>query len=267
MLRTRILSALLLIPVAAWVIWAGGWWFFAAVLVIAALAGYEFAQLMGQGGYTLSTVVVLAVIGVSLLDAGFPSLGIAVPGLAWVLILSISWQLFQAQDRAPTTHWALAIAGGLYVGWLSACAIRLRGLPDGLAWTILAVLITWVGDSAAYFTGRAIGRHKLWPRLSPGKTWEGFIGGIVGGMVTGLLVGYLMWRWMGAIGPWHGLALGLVASILGVAGDLAISMVKRQVGAKDSGHIIPGHGGVLDRTDSLLFVVVTTYCYATWIAG
>ncbi len=267
MLRTRVLSALVLIPIVGWVVWAGGWWFFAAVLFVASLAGHEFNQLMRRGGYAPATIFVLAIIGVSVFDAQLPTLDVAKPGLTWILILSISWQLFRSQNRAPTTNWALTIAGGLYVGWLSSHAIRLRALPGGLAWTILAVLVTWGGDTTAYFVGSAIGRHKLWPRLSPRKTWEGLFGGVIGSMLTGVLVGYLMRQWMGAIGPGQGLSVGLLAAVVGPLGDLAISMMKRQVNAKDSSHIIPGHGGFLDRTDSLLFVVTTTYYYAIWLSG
>jgi len=267
LLRTRVLSALVFVPIAAWVIWAGGWWFFAAVALVAGLAGYEFGRLMRQGDYAPATVFMLAVVGVSLLDAQFPSLNIAVPGLTWILIISISWQLFQAQDKIPTTNWALSMAGGLYVGLLSAHAILLRGLPQGFAWMIAAVLITWIGDSTAYFVGKTFGSDKLWPRLSTRKTWEGLVGGIVGSLLTGALVGYLMMLWMGAIGPVHGLIIGLLGGIIGPFGDLAISMMKRQVNAKDSSHIIPGHGGVLDRTDSLLFIITTTYYYAIWFAG
>jgi phosphatidate cytidylyltransferase len=268
LLRTRVLSALVLIPVAGWMVWAGGWWFFTAILLAAALAGYEFSQLMRRGGYSPAPVFVLAIIGLSLFDAQFPSLDIAKPGLAWILILSISWQLFQSQDKAPTVNWALGIAGGLYVGWLSAHLIRLRALPDGLAWTITAVLVTWIGDTSAYLIGSAIGRHKLWPRLSPGKTWEGVLAGLIGSLLTGGLVGYLTMHWMeGAVGPGQGLIVGLLAAIIGPFGDLAISMMKRQVNAKDSGNIIPGHGGFLDRTDSLLFVLTATYYFAVWFAN
>lgn len=264
MLRTRVLSALVLIPVIGWVIWAGNWWLFAAVLLIAGLASYEFSQLMRRGGYAPATAFILALVGLIALDAQFPSLEIAQPGLTWILILSISWQLFQSQSRAPTTDWALTVAGGLYIGWLSAHLIHLRALPDGLAWTVLAVLVTWGGDTAAYFVGNAVGHRKLWPRLSPRKTWEGLWGGVIGSLLTGAIVGYLARQWVGAVGPGHGLMVGFLAAVVGPFGDLAISMMKRQVHAKDSSYIIPGHGGLLDRTDSLLFIVVATYYYVTW---
>jgi phosphatidate cytidylyltransferase len=267
LLRTRFLSALVLVPIAGLAIWAGGWWFFAAIALIGGLAGYEFSLLVRHGGYAPAPVFILALVAICLLDAQFPALDVVQPGLTGLLMLSISWQLFQAQDKMPTTNWALGIAGGLYLGWLSANAIRLRELPAGLAWILLAVLVTWGGDTAAYFGGKAFGRHKLWPRLSPGKTWEGLIAGIIVSMLTGALVGYLAMNWMGSIGPSRGLIVGLVGGIVGLFGDLSISMMKRQVQVKDSGHIIPGHGGVLDRTDSLLFVIATTYYYAIWFGA
>jgi phosphatidate cytidylyltransferase len=267
LLRTRVLSALILVPIVGWIVWAGGWWLFGAVSLIAVLAGGEYTQLMRRGGYTPATVFVAAIIVISMVDAQFPAYSIARPGLTWILILSISWQLFRSQDKMPITNWALSIAGGLYLGWLPAHMIRLRALPGGLAWTIMALLVTWAGDSAAYFVGNTIGRHKLWPRLSPRKTWEGLAGGIVGSLLAGALVGYLAMRWMGVVGLGPGLLVGLLGAVVGPFGDLAISMMKRQVNVKDSSQLIPGHGGVLDRSDSLLFVIAATYYYAVWFAG
>lgn len=267
LLGTRVLTALILIPIAGWVIWAGGWWLFIALLLVTELAGYEFSQLMRQGGYAPQTIFVLAFTAALLVDAQFPEFALARPALVWLLILSISWQLFRSKDKVPTTNWALGTAGGLYLGLLSAHGILLRALPHGLAWTGLAVLLTWGGDTVAYFVGLRIGRHRLWPRISPGKTWEGFFGGLIACLLIGALIGYLAMRWMGVIGSLHGLIAGLLAAIIGLFGDLAISMMKRQMKVKDSGHIIPGHGGLLDRTDSLFFIVTTTYYYAVWFAG
>lgn len=266
LLRTRLLTALILIPLAGWAIWAGGWWFFGVLFLVAEWGGYEFSQLVRHGGYTPQTVFTLAIIAVLLLDAQFPSLNVLRPALVWLLMLSVSWQLFQSKDTMALTNWALTVTGGLYVGMLAAHGILLRALPQGLAWTVLAVLLTWTGDTAAYFVGTAFGRHKLWPRISPGKTWEGFFGGLITSVATGALVGYLAMLWLGAIGPVHGTLVGLLAGIIGVFGDLAVSMMKRQMKVKDSGNILPGHGGLLDRCDSLLFVLATTYYYAIWLA-
>jgi phosphatidate cytidylyltransferase len=266
LLRARFVTALVLIPMAGWVVWAGGWWFFGALLLVAELGGYEFSQLIRRGGYTPQTVFTLAIIAMLLLDAQFPSLNILRPALVWLLMVSVSWQLFQSRDKMGLTNWALTVIGGLYVGILAAQGILIRALPQGLAWTVLAVLLAWAGDTAAYFVGTTLGRHKLWPRISPSKTWEGFFGGLIACVVTGTLVGYLAMRWVGAIGPVHGTIVGLLAGAIGVFGDLAISMMKRQMNVKDSGNILPGHGGLLDRTDSLLFVIATTYYYAIWLA-
>jgi phosphatidate cytidylyltransferase len=123
-------------------------------------------------------------------------------------------------------------------------------------WLLMAILITWSNDTLAYFTGVTIGKHKLWPRLSPKKSWEGTVGGFLGAALAGGLVAMLSPL---SIGFGLGALIGLIGGILALFGDLSISMVKRQVGVKDSGHLIPGHGGMLDRLDSVLFVVPFVY--------
>jgi phosphatidate cytidylyltransferase len=154
----------------------------------------------------------------------------------------------------------LTLAGGLYIGWGLGHLVALRQLPDGLAWVWLALLATWAADSMAYFVGRAIGRHKLWPRHSPKKTWEGFIAGIGGGLIgAAIVIPFSQIGWV------TGLVAGAIVPIVALFGDLSISMMKRHVGVKDSSNLMPGHGGFLDRADSLLFVSVVIYYYAVWI--
>ena len=268
MLRTRVLSAIFIIlPVVGWSVWAGGWWIFAFAALVAGVSGYEFYRMMRKGEHFPSLVVILAIIAVFFVDVMLPRWDIAPVALIAILMASISWQLFKADSTNPTVDWALSVAGGLYVGGLSIYFVHLRWLPDGLAWMILAILATWMSDSGAYFVGRAIGRHKLCPRLSPGKTWEGIAGGILGGLLAGAVIGTLAMEWLGAVGIVNGLVVGLLAAIVSPFGDLAVSMMKREVQVKDSGHLIPGHGGMLDRTDSLLFVVVTTFYFAIWFGG
>jgi phosphatidate cytidylyltransferase len=138
--------------------------------------------------------------------------------------------------------------------------VALRQVADGLRWLLLSLAITWLADTGAYFIGSTWGRRKLAPRLSPGKTIEGTLGGWLTGVVTGGLVAGLL-----ELGVVHGLALGMLIGVASPLGDLGISMIKRQVGAKDSGHLIPGHGGMLDRIDSILFTVVIGYYYVEWI--
>ena len=144
--------------------------------------------------------------------------------------------------------------------------IRLRGLPDGFWWTLTVLFTIMTADSGAYFVGRAWGRHKLTPTLSPGKTWEGYLGGVISGGLLGALAITLWsthagWRIPSSV---HGLILGLLIATIAPLGDLAVSMIKRQVGAKDSGNIIPGHGGALDRLDSVLWTAVIGYYYVLW---
>jgi phosphatidate cytidylyltransferase len=138
--------------------------------------------------------------------------------------------------------------------------MALRQFGDGLAWIWVALLSTWGADSLAYFTGRTIGRTKLWPRHSPRKTWEGLIGGIVGGMVGAILAALVFDLRLSTV-----IVIGAIIPIAGLFGDLSISMMKRQVGVKDSSNLLPGHGGVLDRLDSLLFVGIVVYYYALWV--
>jgi phosphatidate cytidylyltransferase len=265
MLHTRVRSAALFGPIAILIVALGEWWTLAGMFVVAGLAVSEFTRLMSRGGHQPSFVFMMGVVGVFFLDAALPGKGILLSLLLAVVVVTITAQLFRKDVMQPTVGWALSIAGGLYFGWLLVHFVYLRQLPDGLSWILATLLVTWASDSGAYFVGRFAGRHKLCPRLSPKKTWEGIAGGIAGGLVVGVLVGWVAMRVSGAIGPLPGLALGLLAAIVSPLGDLVVSMMKREVGAKDSGNLIPGHGGILDRTDSLLFVVPATYYLASWL--
>lgn len=262
MLSHRVFSAITLIPIIAWVVYAGDWWFLGALAVAGTLAGQEFYQMMHQGGFQPAPAIGLSLLLFLLLDVSTPEWDIAHPAIVLVIILAFVWHLFQKDDAAPTASWALTVMGGLYLGWFLGHFLLLRARPDGLAWTIVAFLATWISDTGAYFVGLAIGRHKLWPRISPKKSWEGSIGGLVTGVLGSMLI-----AWLAGLPPGHGAAVGALISIIAPFGDFAISMMKRQVGVKDSGSLIPGHGGMLDRLDSLLFSAVVVYYYVKWVVG
>ena len=264
MLRTRLITAAVLLPVAAYCIFLGGVTFLALVLLFLTLAEIEFCRLVARDGFRPALVFGLGMLWVLLLDAQFPVLTLLRPGMALVLLGSLAWHMFHRQS-SPVADWALTVTGGLYLGLCGACLIGLRAMqPDGLWWTLTVVPAIVCADSSAYVFGRAWGRHQLAPALSPGKTWEGYVGGVVfSGLMTALLAS--LWHSRVAIGTavsgYHGLALGVLISVVAPLGDLAVSMIKRQVGVKDSGKIIPGHGGALDRMDSILWAAVIGYCY------
>jgi len=261
-LKQRVLSAAIMVPIALGATYAGGFWFFALIVIVASIAGYEFFRMMRRGGYKPSPVWGLVLIWVLLVDARYPAWQLSRAMLTGVIVLSLCWQLFKKDTSTPATDWALTIAGGLYLGWMAGHFISLRDAPHGLEWTALTLLTTWVADSGAYFVGVSVGRHKCFPRLSPKKTWEGTIGGWFCGVATALLIGLLM-----GLGFVNSLILGVLVSAFLPLGDLAVSMIKRQVGVKDSSGLIPGHGGMLDRIDSLLFAVTVVYYYASLAVG
>jgi len=268
-MRTRLLTAIVLIPIVIWCIYLGGLPFLALVALLLTLAEVEFCRLVARDGFHPALAFGIGMVWLFLLDAQFPSLELLQPGMALILLASLAWQLFHRRG-SPVADWALTVTGGFYLGLCGACLIRLRSLPDGLWWTMTAVPAIMLADSGAFFVGRTWGRRKLAPTLSPGKTWEGYLAGVVvGGLLTALLAS--LWR-VGAgaetaVSGVHGLILGSLIAVFAPLGDLAVSMIKRRVGAKDSGAIIPGHGGALDRVDSILWAAVIGYYYVWFISG
>jgi phosphatidate cytidylyltransferase len=267
MLRTRVLSAAVLIPLVAGLTYAGGWLLAGVLLVVAVRAAYELFQLMHQAGYRPSLAGSAVVMAALLASARYPDLHLTGLVLAAAVMGTLIWHLLHPPQGHPTQSWALTLGAALWLGWLLSHFVLIRdlspafGLGTGTRWLVLMFLTTWVNDSAAYFVGKTIGRHPCSPYLSPKKTWEGTIGGWLGGVAATVLLG----TWLVDL-PWgHGLALGALVATAAPFGDLAKSMVKRQMGVKDFSALIPGHGGMLDRVDSLLFVAPVVYYYATLV--
>ena len=184
--------------------------------------------------------------------------------LTSLVVLPLIWLLLQKQKDGAVAGWVWTVAGILYIGWLLGHLVALRGLEDGRNWVFLTLFATFASDTAAFFTGRAMGRHKLAPDISPSKTWEGAVAGAVGAILMSLLFTlsaplHLPINWGQAI------VLGLLVSVFGQLGDLAESLFKRNMGVKDSGNLLPGHGGLLDRLDSIVFAGVVVYYYAIWL--
>lgn len=258
MFLTRLITALISLPIIVLVVYLGGFWFFATITLLALVAGWEFGRMMKVGGYFTTPVFTLGFILLLLFESYRSDLNLRCI-ISATLLLSLVWQLFDRRSQTPTADWALTLIGGLYIGWGLAHLVAMRELANGLAWVTLAVISTWAADTCAYLVGRTWGRHKLWPRHSPKKTWEGLVGGIAGGVLGAVVVAYLVdFDWEIA------LSVGLLVPVVALFGDLSISMMKRHVGVKDSSNLVPGHGGVLDRLDSLLFVNVAVYYFAVW---
>jgi phosphatidate cytidylyltransferase len=248
----------------------GGLPFLALMAVLTTLAEIEFSILLSRRGFFAIHLFGLGLVWLCLLDGQFPQWGLMSRGLPVLLIVSFSWQVLR-KKRTGVETWAGAIASGLYVGLSGASLVRLRALPgDGLWWTFTAIPVALFADAAAYLIGSKWGRRKLAPRLSPGKTWEGYLGGVVLGTLMGALLGSI---WALGAGPGseitlhRGLVMGLLVAVLAPLGDLTVSMVKREAGVKDTGRLLPAHGGALDRMDSVLFAAVVGYAYVSWFVG
>ena len=170
MFLTRVLSALILTPIVVGLIWIGGWPLSILLLIFLSLAAIEFAQVMRRGGFEPPVFFTITLIIISIADVLYPNVQLLRPAIAFVLISSLTWQLFK-RTGTPTVNWALALIGGLYLGFAGAHFILLRQLPNGERWLLLSLAGTWLADSGAYLVGSRIGRHKMTPTLSPKKSW------------------------------------------------------------------------------------------------
>lgn len=259
MLRTRTISAIVLLIPVALLLWLGGIPWLAGIVLVAGLGVYELSAALRHNNHHPLTVVG-GFLAVALPCAAYidQSLTLLLAVIALAIAASLVMAMLRPDREGALVDWALSIAGMLYVTLLLSYFVALR-VHQGLPWILIGLLCTWACDSAAYLVGRAIGKHAFSPRISPKKTWEGTVGGVAAATLAGLLAMPLLNMPAAA-----GLLLGCAIAIAAVAGDLVESFIKRQLAIKDSGTLIPGHGGVLDRVDSLLFAVTLVYYVAIW---
>jgi phosphatidate cytidylyltransferase len=267
LIRTRILTVIVLLPIVLFFAYLGGLPWLLGILLVGVVAWREMSALLQRTHFTVDHAlgyffIIGAIAEAYLRSTGLISLDLLRPLLAALIMFSLIWALFLRSEH-PTVDWGMTVASALYLGFMLSHFVTLRQRPNGLQWLILAFAVTWAIDAAAFFSGRLFGRHTWWPRLSPKKTWEGLIGGSIAGIVTAMAAGY----YLVGLGLLPGLMLGILAAVFAPAGDLAVSLFKRTAGAKDTGQIIPGHGGMLDRLDSLLFVVPLVTYFAVVVAG
>lgn len=253
-LIVRVTTALVLLPLILWLIWQGGLWFALLIAVAASLCALEVNQLPPDGGAQLSGAALVSVGGAFLLpllhqiQLSFVSVKLV---LAGVLMFAFADALFfEEQVQKAPRRVGLAVLGAVYPGLLLSALIRTRQLERGEWWILLTLTVTWLNDTCAYFAGRAFGTRRLYERISPSKTWEGAIGGAAGSILGALFVQHL---WLPQLSAAGAALIGAGAAALGPLGDLSESMLKRAFGVKDSGRLLPGHGGILDRLDALIF--------------
>jgi phosphatidate cytidylyltransferase len=272
----RIVTALVTLPLLyAAIVWFPLPLFAVLIGVVAALAQFELyamvlpageARSWGAGRVPVFAAGVLA--GVVLLGLmSIPSTGADYfPAVLTMVVMGIAvTALACGRDLGVAgADAAFALFGVWYVAWLLGHTVWLRGLPGGAWLVVFALWVTWIADAAAYYVGKTWGRRALAPRLSPKKTVEGAIGAVAGGAIAALVAA--AW-FVDALSWGEAAALGAVAASVGIVGDLFESLIKRGAGVKDSGGLIPSHGGVLDKIDGLLFTAPVIYYYLAWVKG
>ncbi len=264
-LAARVVSGLVMAAAAIATAFAGGWSFALFWTVAAVLAMREWLVLIGAEGNRRMIAWSLAGAGVAM-AGGAAEIGGGTLALPMAIAVIGGALAALAIGNGASRAWALL--GAVYCGLIAAVPIGLRSDPThGLVAVLWIFAVVWSTDIAAYFTGRKLGGPKLWPRISPKKTWSGFCGGVIGGLAAAWITVHFATAATGR--PWISggalVGLSLAASLVSVAGDLFESAMKRRFGVKDSGRVIPGHGGVLDRLDS--FVAVCALLFAASVAG
>jgi len=257
-LAARFLTAGILIPVVMGFIFMGKYWFATFISFIAIVATRESTAMVLPKKDPLRLLAVAAAAVMPYLFVVSRVSGQHLHGL-WVglVIAALALRMFRNIPVDSAVRDVTAVVFAAIYGSLIGYTVALRELQptrgwDQSGWVVLACVLSWFNDTGAYFAGRFLGKHKLFPRISPKKTWEGFAGGMVASVAGAFLVRYLF-HMEAMLHVGDCLALGVIAGILGPIGDLAESMLKRSSGVKDSGHILPGHGGMLDRIDALMF--------------
>ena len=296
MLRTRLLTAALLAPLILAIVVLGEPWLSLLIGVLAFLALVEVVALLDAAGYqppqVLGLLVGMTLTAASLISANEGGVGGVVttlltaldpPGLVAAtlvagMLLLAAVAFTRADPAAGFLTWATTSFGIAYIGLLLPAIVLvahlapaggswttpvgLIGLGSGAAWALTLVLVVWGYDTGAYVTGRLIGRRRLLDHISPSKTVEGMAGGLLLATIAAGIGAALI-----GLEPWHPLVIGPIVGLAAQAGDLAESMLKRAAGRKESGFLVPGHGGVLDRIDSFLFAAPTLAGYALLVAG
>ena len=269
----RLLSALVLLPFVVFLVWAGTLWCALLVAFCGGIAALEFYSMVAKSKAKPFTYFGVA-LSVFLIMSPYLSQDFFLPIILTIATaLPLIYLLFQREKEDVFSRWVWTLAGIIYIGWLFSYLVAIRGgfsplrfgENTGRSWAFYTLFVSFASDSMAYFVGVSTGRHHLAPYVSPHKTWEGAAGGLIGGIIISLLF-KLPTPVSLPINVFEAVILGAIVSIFTQLGDLVKSLIKRNMGVKDSGNLIPGHGGFLDRIDSLLFASVLIYYYLLIVA-
>jgi phosphatidate cytidylyltransferase len=258
MLRQRIITAAIGLPVILAITWLGNPWFTIMVAIIAVLGSIEFYRMVISpkiGSLTCFAIFITVLLSVSPYYPSFLTKPII---LTLAIIVSLAWLIFLPKKDSTFSKWAWLIGGIIYIGWMLSYWAELRNLTNGLELTFWSIFIVMASDTCAFFAGRAWGKHYMAPSISPQKTWEGAVGGLLGSIIVSIVLGIVFSI---PFNYWQLVLLGFLVGVLAQIGDLVESLLKRNNGVKDSGNLIPGHGGILDRVDSFILVgAIVYYC-------
>jgi len=271
----RSITGIIYVALIVGAIIAGGWWFVALFSLFAILATHEFAVLCnaGSGGENVTTLVadmtgaLILVVGLCSVNLGLlsPHTTAVLGGTFFTLYLiyltlRLVMQLYN-HEHAPLANLAYSYMGQLYIALPLGLMSMYYTLTDGKALLLAMFVMIWLSDTGAFLTGSLIGKHKLFPRISPGKTWEGFFGGVLFVVASSFVMKYCFPSYFESISIASLCGMGVIVAIFATWGDLVESLIKRTLGVKDSGNLLPGHGGILDRIDSLLLVIPASLIY------
>jgi phosphatidate cytidylyltransferase len=269
MLKQRVITAAIGVPLLILVIWFGYPWFAILMAAVGVVGAFEFYRAVNNSGkghpltyFGLLWALALILSPLSPHYKGFNTLPLI---MTLALVISLSWLLYRSPREEAFHNWAWTIAGVLYVGWMLSYWLNLRLLDKVGGWVFLAMFTTFANDTGAFFIGRIWGKHRLAPAISPGKTWEGAIGGLLSAIVAAIAISKIPILFSPSLlRCWQVILLGFFVSLFAQLGDLVESLFKRNMEIKDSGKLLPGHGGILDRFDSLIFTGVVVYYYVAF---
>lgn len=270
-MRLRLASAAILIPILLIVLWAGGPLLTVAIALVVVLAAGELADLLRRAGLAVSPVIVISLSVVAIVEAAAAGAGYAWALPGWIVLVALASAavaLTGADTREGLLRGAGTALGALLAGMLayllrivvtagegSAGGRLTEVLDPGRVWLLVVIVGVWAYDSAAYTVGRLYGRGRFFAHVSPNKTWSGTIGGTLGAIGACATLGAFIGR------PFEAAGIGLLIAVAAPLGDLAESVLKRAAGVKDSGQLIPGHGGMLDRVDSFVVAAPASWVY------